>query len=119
VRHQLERGARRAHPRHPAHAGPLSPVLPPAHPRDHRRSRQMTDAPLRVFVVGLGQMGRSHALAYHADPGFEIIGLHNRSPVELPPELGRYAMLESFEAGLALRPDVVSINTYTDSHAAL
>ncbi|MBN9024212.1 MAG: Gfo/Idh/MocA family oxidoreductase [Rhizobiales bacterium] len=77
----------------------------------------MTDAPLRVFVAGLGQMGRSHALAYHANPGFEIVGMYNRSEVDLPDELKAYPRVESFEAGLALKPDVVSINTYTDSHA--
>ncbi len=79
----------------------------------------MTMPPLRTFVMGLGQMGRSHALAYHADPGFEIVGLANRSPVDLPPELAGYPMLADFEAGLALKPDLVSINTYTDSHADL
>ncbi len=76
-------------------------------------------APIRTFVMGLGQMGRSHALAYHADPGFEIVGLANRSPVELPEELRAYPMLADFEAGLATKPDLVSINTYTDSHAEL
>jgi predicted dehydrogenase len=69
--------------------------------------------------MGLGQMGRSHALAYHANPGFDIVGLANRSPVELPPELKSYPILDSFEAGLALKPDLVSVNTYTDSHADL
>jgi len=73
--------------------------------------------PLRVFVMGLGQMGRSHALAYHANPGFEIVGMSNRSSVDLAPELSTYPMLPTYEAGLALEPDVVSINTYTDSHA--
>ncbi|WP_416357151.1 Gfo/Idh/MocA family protein [Aureimonas phyllosphaerae] len=76
-------------------------------------------APLKVFVMGLGQMGRSHALAYHTDPGFEIVGLANRSPVDLPEALRAYPMLADFEAGLALKPDLVSINTYTDSHADL
>ena len=75
--------------------------------------------PLRVFVMGLGQMGRSHALAYHNNAGFEIVGMSNRSIVDLPPELAGYPLLPSFEAGLALKPDVVSINTYTDSHADL
>lgn len=75
--------------------------------------------PLRVFVMGLGQMGRSHALAYHANPGFEIVALSNRTPVDLPTELRPYPHVASFEAGLALKPDVVSINTYTDSHADL
>eukprot|EP01037_Dinobryon_pediforme_P012663 gene12663-12756_t len=76
-------------------------------------------APLRTFVVGLGQMGRSHALAYHQNPGFEIIGLSNRSKVNLPPALAQYPFIDNFEAGLALRPELVSINTYTDSHADL
>ncbi len=75
-------------------------------------------SPLRVLVVGLGQMGLSHALAYHRNPGFEIVGLVNRSPVSLPDELRRYPVLPGFDAGLALRPGLVSVNTYTDSHAA-
>ena len=75
--------------------------------------------PLKVLVVGLGQMGRSHALACHCSHAFEIVGLVNRSPVDLPPELDAYPRPASFEDGLALRPDLVSINTYTDSHAAL
>ncbi len=45
--------------------------------------------PVRVLVAGLGNMGRSHALAYHNNPGFEIVGLVNRSKVELPEELAR------------------------------
>ncbi|MFY8152274.1 MAG: Gfo/Idh/MocA family protein [Hyphomicrobiales bacterium] len=75
--------------------------------------------PLRTFVIGLGQMGISHALAYHANPGFEIIGLANRSPVDLPAELAAYPRVAGFAEGLAQKPDLVSINTYTDSHADL
>lgn len=78
----------------------------------------MTTRPLRVFVAGLGQMGRSHALAYHDNPAFDIVGLYNRTEVDLPAALAGYPHVASFEAGLALGPDVVSINTYTDSHAA-
>ena len=74
-------------------------------------------APLRVLVVGLGQMGRSHALAYHHDADFEIVGLVNRSAVDLPAELDDYPRLPDFEAGLALKPDLVCIASYTDSHA--
>ncbi len=74
-------------------------------------------SPLRTLVVGLGQMGLSHALAYHRNPGFEIVGLVNRSPVDLPDELRRYPVLDSFEAGLALGPGLVSVHSYTDSHA--
>ncbi len=74
--------------------------------------------PLRTLVIGLGQMGRSHALAYHHNPGFEIVGLVNRSPLEVPAALEDYPRLPDLEAGLALKPDVVSVNSYTDSHAA-
>lgn len=73
---------------------------------------------VRVLVAGLGNMGRSHALAYHNHPGFEIVGLVNRSVPRLAPELRQYEILPAFEAALKdLRPDLVSINTYSDSHA--
>lgn len=78
----------------------------------------MTDAPLRTLVVGLGNMGRSHASAYHRNPGFEIVGLCNRTPVDLPPELGGYSRFDRFDQALTVtRPDLVCIATYTDSHA--
>jgi predicted dehydrogenase len=76
------------------------------------------DIPLRVLVAGLGNMGRSHALAYHNNPGFEVVSLVNRSDVPLPKELGAYEIRRSFEDALRdLQPDVASINTYSDSHA--
>lgn len=74
---------------------------------------------LRTLVIGLGQMGLSHAQAYHANPGFEIIGLVNRSPVQLPEALAGYPLLTDLDAGFALKPDLVSINTYTDTHVDL
>ncbi|MDA4844574.1 Gfo/Idh/MocA family protein [Hoeflea poritis] len=78
----------------------------------------MTEKPLRVMVAGLGNMGRSHALAYHHNPGFEIAGLVNRSIVELPEALAGYGIHPAFEEALdELKPDAVSINTYSDSHA--
>ncbi len=70
-------------------------------------------------MIGLGQMGLSHARAYHADPGFELVGLVNRSPVALPEELAPYPMLADLDAALALRPDIVCISTYTETHADL
>ncbi len=74
--------------------------------------------PLRVLVAGLGNMGRSHALAYHRNPGFQIVGLVNRSPVDLPAELAAYPFFPDFRTALArLKPDLASINTYSDSHA--
>ncbi|HXV29171.1 MAG TPA: Gfo/Idh/MocA family oxidoreductase, partial [Sinorhizobium sp.] len=74
--------------------------------------------PIRVLVAGLGNMGRSHALAYHENPGFTIAGLVNRSKVELPEALSGYEIRPSFaEALKELRPELCSINTYSDSHA--
>ncbi|AXI45467.1 oxidoreductase [Sulfitobacter sp. SK012] len=72
---------------------------------------------MRVIVAGLGNMGRSHALAYHAHPKAEIVGLVNRSDVALPQELDAYPRFRSFEEGLAQKPDLVCIATYSDSHA--
>ena len=78
----------------------------------------MNETPLRVVVAGLGNMGRSHALAYHRNPGFQIAALVNRSDVALGPELADYGIRRSFSDALAEeRPDVASINTYSDSHA--
>lgn len=74
--------------------------------------------PVRVVVAGLGNMGRSHALAYHYNPGFQIVGLVNRSDVDLPDELSGYTRLTSFEEALdTFKPDLASICTYSDSHA--
>ncbi|HVX79839.1 MAG TPA: Gfo/Idh/MocA family oxidoreductase [Devosiaceae bacterium] len=73
---------------------------------------------VRVLVAGLGNMGRSHALAYHSNPGFEIVGLVNRSAPRLDPALARYPVLADFKSALReLQPDLASINTYTDTHA--
>jgi len=74
--------------------------------------------PVRVLVAGLGNMGRSHALAYHNNPGFEIVGLVNRSKVPLPEELSGYTIHPDFKTALAeLKPELCSVCTYSDSHA--
>ncbi|MEP2530406.1 Gfo/Idh/MocA family oxidoreductase [Shimia sp.] len=72
---------------------------------------------MRVVVAGLGNMGRSHALAYHAHPKAEIVGLVNRSQVDLQEPLQGYARPATFAEGLALKPDLVCVATYSDSHA--
>ncbi|WP_395821776.1 Gfo/Idh/MocA family protein [Devosia sp.] len=73
---------------------------------------------IRVLVAGLGSMGRSHALAYHRHPGFEVVGLVNRRVPELDAELAGYPIHTDYAAALrALQPDLVSINTYSDTHA--
>ena len=71
----------------------------------------------RVLIAGLGNMGVSHALAHHKLDRAEIVGLVNRSPVDLPEELRGYPLYRTFEKGLATNPDLVVIATYSDSHA--
>ena len=72
----------------PAHREPASGT-----PRD-------LSVPLRTLVAGIGHMGRSHALACRAHPGFDVVGLVNRSRVDLPPELAGYPMHEDFTRAL-------------------
>jgi len=73
---------------------------------------------IRVLVAGLGNMGRSHALAYHRNPAFDLVGLVNRTAPRLDPSLGGYAVTPDFHAALAaLKPDLVCVATYSDSHA--
>lgn len=73
---------------------------------------------IRVIVAGLGNMGCSHALAYHKNPNFQIVGLVNRSPVELPVELEKYPRFSEYTQALnACGPDLVAVCTYSDSHA--
>ena len=73
---------------------------------------------MRVLIVGLGQMGRSHAMAHHK-AGSEIVGLVNRSAMTLPPELQSYPQFRTLTDALHTRPDLVVIATYADSHATL
>jgi predicted dehydrogenase len=74
---------------------------------------------LKVVVIGIGQMGSSHLLAYHRNPGYQVVGIVSKHPPVLAPEtqLYRERMLPDLGAALALKPDVVSINTHTDTHA--
>ena len=73
---------------------------------------------IRVLVAGLGNMGQSHALAYHKDPRFEIVGLVNRTARALAPGLEGYAFYEDYATALAeTKPDLVCVATYSDSHA--
>ena len=78
---------------------------------------------LRVLVVGCGNMGTSHARAYHSLPEFEIVGVVSRGPESrdrLAAELDGAATFADFETAYAeTKPDVVSINTYPDTHAAI
>lgn len=79
----------------------------------------MSRKPLSVVVIGIGQMGTSHLLAYHHSPMYKVIGIVSRNTPQLPTELKEYESLAlpDFNAALSLKPDVVSINTHSDSHA--
>lgn len=75
---------------------------------------------VRVLVVGVGNMGISHARAYAANDGFELAGLCSRGigkrrdiAAEFPgiPQFNDYAVALS-----ATKPDAVSVNTWPDTH---
>ncbi|MBO6538726.1 MAG: Gfo/Idh/MocA family oxidoreductase [Rhizobiaceae bacterium] len=77
-----------------------------------------SSAKLKVIVAGLGNMGRSHALGHHKHDGAEIVGLVNRSKVELPDELKGYPFYTDFEEALReTKPDIVLVATYSETHA--
>jgi predicted dehydrogenase len=77
---------------------------------------------IRVLVVGCGNMGTSHALAYHNLPEFEICGIVSpgKSKEKLNEKLGGgYPLFDDYYTALAeTTPDAVSINTYPDTHEA-
>jgi len=76
---------------------------------------------VKVLVVGCGNMGTSHARAYHQLEGFEIVGLVSRKPEsreKLSEELGGYPTFGDYQNALeTTKPDAVSINTYPDTHS--
>ena len=78
---------------------------------------------VRILVVGVGNMGASHAKAYHRLPGFAICGLMSRTigaRKDLPQELAGYPRYQDFDQALReTRPDAVSINTWPNTHADL
>lgn len=78
-------------------------------------------AKIRVLVVGCGNMGASHARAYHKLPEFELVGLVSRGPEsrgKLSDELGGIPQFEDLDSALTqTRPDAVCIGTYPDTHA--
>ena len=83
----------------------------------------MQNGAIRVLVVGVGNMGLSHALAYDKIEGFELVGLCSRSirgRNDLPAELASLPRYENVDEALAeSRPDAVSINTYPNTHEEL
>lgn len=76
--------------------------------------------PIRILVVGCGNMGASHATAYHQMDEFEICGLVARgnSKIRLNESLKSiYPLFDDFDQALiASQPDAVCISTYPDTH---
>lgn len=77
-------------------------------------------SPIRILIVGCGNMGAAHAAAYHQMNEFEICGLVARgeSNVTVNKNLGTtYALFNDFEKALTeTKPDAVCISTYPDTH---
>jgi predicted dehydrogenase len=77
---------------------------------------------VRVLVVGLGNMGLSHARAYQSIKGFQIAGLCSRgieTREDIRTEFPNIPTFSDYATALdTLRPDAVSINTWPDTHAA-
>jgi predicted dehydrogenase len=76
---------------------------------------------IKVLIVGLGNMGISHARAYQAIDGFEIVGLCSRNIGEREDIAKEFSGIPQYsdyaEALAAEKPDAVSINTWPDTHA--
>ena len=82
----------------------------------------MSSSPLRVLVVGCGNMGASHATAYQTLDGFDICGIVStgQSKYALNDKLGGgYPLFDDYATALAeTQPDAVCISTYPDTHEA-
>jgi predicted dehydrogenase len=78
---------------------------------------------IRVLVIGCGNMGTSHALAYKTLPGFEICGIVStgNSKNILNEKLGGgYQLFNDVDEALkATKPDAVCISTYPDTHESI
>jgi predicted dehydrogenase len=76
---------------------------------------------VRVLVVGVGNMGLSHARAYAQHEGFEIAGLCSRNideRTDIKAEFPGIPLFSEYSTALsATKPDAVSINTWPDTHA--
>ncbi len=79
---------------------------------------------LRTLVVGIGDMGGAHARGYAELPGYQIVGFVVAKNVERAKRFAEELNLSApvytdyYRALEELKPDVVSINTYVDTHAS-
>lgn len=77
---------------------------------------------ISILVVGCGNMGASHATAYHQMPEFQICGLVSRGESKeiLNQRLkANYPLFNDYEEALkSTKPDAVCISTYPETHEA-
>ncbi len=75
---------------------------------------------IRVLVVGCGNMGASHAKAYHLSQHFQLVGLVSKGDsknVLNQQFLNAYPVFDDYEQALKVcKPDAVCISTYPDTH---
>jgi len=76
--------------------------------------------PVKVAVIGAGNMGSSHARAYSKNPGFELVAIIDQSEdnrANLAHELGGIDHFGSLnEAVEKHNPDAIAVCTYPDTH---
>lgn len=76
--------------------------------------------PIKILIVGCGNMGASHATSYHHMPEFDICGLvaRGKSKEKLNESLkASYPLFDDFKSALEKsKPDAVCISTYPDTH---
>jgi predicted dehydrogenase len=89
---------------------------------EKNKSKKMNDRK-KVLVIGCGNMGSSHARAYHKLPGFQLAGLVDQNPDardRLSDELGGIRQFDDADTAIAAtRPDAVAVCTYPGTHAEL
>lgn len=80
-------------------------------------------APYRVMVAGAGKRGMHHALAFQANPRFELVGICDIDPARLDAAAARLGILakstDAHQLALALRPDVFCFCTLPNVRSAM
>ena len=75
---------------------------------------------IKILIAGCGNMGASHATAYHSIPDFKIVGLVStgNSKEVLNKKFNKeYPLFDDFDTALhSTKPDAVCISTYPDTH---
>jgi predicted dehydrogenase len=79
--------------------------------------------PIKILVIGCGNMGSSHAIAYHNSPHFQVVGVVSRgiqSRSALSAKLGGVPHFSDYRQALnTTSPEAVCVATYPDTHAEI